>query len=331
MTATPLDINCQLLGPRNEDPTKDRTGLSPGLLCHKRRSSNMTNATLKIVNHTIQANGIRQHYLDAGEGPTVVLLHGFPETSFAWRFQIPVLAKKFRVIAPDLRGYGETDKPAAGYDKRNMALDTLSLLDKLNLGKVALVGHDRGARVATRFAKDHPDRIDRLVVMDNVPTRVVAQNMSAKTARAYWFFLFHLVPDLPETLISGKEAEWLHHFFADWCYNPHAISGEAFETYVKAYRRPGAVRGAMSDYRANAEDVKQDLADADIKIACPTMAIWGEDFYAVGGMFDMKAVWESMAVHLRAEPIAQCGHLPQEEQPDRVNELLLDFLSDWGG
>jgi haloacetate dehalogenase len=91
------------------------------------------------------------------------------------------------------------------------------------------------------------------------------------------------------------------------------------------------VRGAMSDYRANAEDVKQDLADADIKIACPTMAIWGEDFYAVGGMFDMKAVWESMAVHLRAEPIAQCGHLPQEEQPDRVNELLLDFLSDWGG
>jgi haloacetate dehalogenase len=192
------------------------------------------------------------------------------------------------------------------------------------------VGHDRGARVATRFAKDHPDRLDRLVVMDNVPTRVVAQNMSAQTARAYWFFLFHLVPDLPETLISGKEAEWLHHFFADWCYNPHAISGEAFQTYVAAYRRPGAVRGAMSDYRANAEDVQQDLADADTKIACPTMALWGEDFYAVGGMFDMKAVWESMAVHLRAEPIAQCGHLPQEEQPDRVNELLLDFLSDWG-
>jgi haloacetate dehalogenase len=291
----------------------------------------MTNEIPRIVNHTVQANGIRQHYLDAGDGPVVVLLHGFPETSFAWRFQIPVLAQKFRVIAPDLRGYGETEKPQSGYDKRNMALDTLSLLNKLKVERIALVGHDRGARVATRFAKDHPDRIDRLVVLDNVPTRVVAQNMNAQVTRAYWFFLFHLVPDLPETLISGKEAEWLHHFFADWCYNPHAISSDAFDTYVKAYKRPGAVRGAMADYRANAEDLKQDLVDADIKIACPTMAVWGEDFYAVGGLFDMKAVWEGMATHLRAEPIAQCGHLPQEEQPDRVNELLLDFLSDWTG
>jgi haloacetate dehalogenase len=125
--------------------------------------------------------------------------------------------------------------------------------------------------------------------------------------------------------------EWLHRFFADWCYNRRAISGEAFDTYVKAYRGAGAVRGAMADYRANAEDVKQDLADADTKIACTTMAVWGEDFYAAGGMFDMKTVWEPMAIHLRAEPIAQCGHLPQEEQPDRVNELLPDFLSDWGG
>nr|WP_249214423.1 alpha/beta hydrolase [Burkholderia cenocepacia] len=93
----------------------------------------------------------------------------------------------------------------------------------------------------------------------------------------------------------------------------------------------GAVRGALADYRANAEDVQQDLVDADVRIACPTMAIWGEDFYAVGKMFDMKAVWEGMATHLRAEPIAQCGHLPHEEQPVRVNALLLDFLRGWAG
>jgi haloacetate dehalogenase len=190
----------------------------------------MTSTIKPIVNHTLRANGIRQHYLDSGSGPVVVLLHGFPETNFAWRFQIPVLANQFRVIAPDLRGYGETDKPASGYDKRNMAQDLIALLDELGIDKIALVGHDRGARVATRFAKDHPHRLDRLVVMDNVPTRVVAQNMNAQTARAYWFFLFHLVPDLPETLISGKEAEWLHHFFADWCYNPHAIEGSDFDT-----------------------------------------------------------------------------------------------------
>jgi haloacetate dehalogenase len=87
----------------------------------------------------------------------------------------------------------------------------------------------------------------------------------------------------------------------------------------------------MSDYRANSEDVAQDLVDADVKIACPTMALWGEDFYAVGGMFDMKAVWEGMANNLRAEPVSHCGHLPQEEQPERVNELLVDFLRGWTG
>lgn len=105
----------------------------------------------------------------------------------AWRFQIPALARHYRVIVPDLRGYGETDKPAAGYDKRNMARDVAALLDALGIGRIALVGHDRGARVATRFAKDFPERVDRLVVMDNVPTRIVAQNMTAQTARAYWF------------------------------------------------------------------------------------------------------------------------------------------------
>lgn len=286
---------------------------------------------MKTQSHTIRANGIRQHYLDAGEGAPVVLLHGFPETSFAWRHQIPVLAEKFHVIAPDLRGYGETEKPASGYDKRTMARDLRELMDALGLKRIALVSHDRGARVATRFAKDYPDLVDRLVVMDNVPTRIVARELDAKIAKAYWFFLFHLVPDLPEALIAGKEDAWLRHFFSDWCYNPHAISGEAFDTYVKAYRAPGAVRGALSDYRANAEDVAQDLADADLKITCRTLALWGADFYAVGKMFDMAKVWAEMADTLETAAIPQCGHLPQEEQPDKVNDLLLKFLDGWKG
>ena len=243
-----------------------------------------------IKRHTIHANGIRQHFLEAGSGPPVVLLHGFPETSFAWRHQIPVLAEKYHVIAPDLRGYGETDKPASGYDKRNMALDIVELIKVLGLGRIALVGHDRGARVATRLAKDHAALVDRLVVMDNVPTRVVAREMSPKLAKAYWFFFFHLVPDLPESLIRDREDLWLRHFFSDWCYDPLTISGHDFDTYVQAYRRPGAVRGAMADYRANAEDVAQDQVDADVKIACPVLSLWGADFEAVGRMFDMAAI-----------------------------------------
>ncbi|GGX79329.1 alpha/beta fold hydrolase [Massilia dura] len=281
--------------------------------------------------HTVTANGIRQHYVEAGDGPPVVLLHGFPETSFAWRFQIPELAKRFRVIAPDLRGYGETDKPAGGYDKRNMARDLRELLRELRIPKIALVGHDRGARVATRFAKDYPEALDRLVVMDNVPTRIVARDFSPEVANAYWFFIFNQVPDLPEALISGREDLWLRHLFSDWCYNPLAISGAAFDTYVEAYRRPGALRGAMSDYRAIGEDVAQDKADADVKIACPTLALWGEDFHAVGKMFDMAAVWREMAGDLRTVSIPQAGHLPQEEQPGRVNAELLAFLAGWTG
>jgi haloacetate dehalogenase len=280
---------------------------------------------------TLSANGIRQHYLEAGSGPPVVLLHGFPETNYGWRYQIPVLARRFRVIAPDLRGYGETDKPAAGYDKRTMANDLRELMRALGVPKIALIGHDRGARVATRFAKDHPDAIDRLVVMDNVPTRIVARDFDAKIAKAYWFFLFHLVPDLPEALIVGREAVWLRHFFSDWCFDPAAVSGEAFDTYVRAHQAPGAVRGAMADYRANAEDVAQDIVDVEVKIACPVMSLWGAEFYAVGKMFDMPKVWAEIASNLVTHAIPRSGHLPQEEQPDIVNRVLVGFLDGWQG
>jgi pimeloyl-ACP methyl ester carboxylesterase len=287
--------------------------------------------TIDLTHHTVTANGIRQHYVEAGEGAPVVLLHGFPETHHAWRHQIPVLAQQYRVIAPDLRGYGETDKPASGYDKRTMANDLRALLRELSIERVALVGHDRGARVATRFAKDHPEAVDRLVVMDNVPTRIVAQSIDAQVARAYWFFLFHQVPDLPEALIAGKERVWLRHFFSDWCYDPNAISGDAFEAYVRAYEAPGAVRGAMADYRANAIDVAQDKEDADVLIAAPTLALWGEAFYAVGKMFDMAKVWKGMAHDVVTHAIPRAGHLPHEEQPEIVNRILVDFLEGWRG
>ena len=282
-----------------------------------------------IQRRNIRANGINQHFLEAGKGAPVVLLHGFPETSYGWRHQIPELAKRYHVIAPDLRGYGETDKPADGYDKRNMALDLRELMRALGISKVALVGHDRGARVATRFAKDHPDALDRLVVMDNVPTRIVSREFNAKMAKVYWFFMFHLVPDLPEALIEGREDVWLRHFFSAWTHNKAAFTEDDIAAYVEAYRKPGAVRGALSDYRANAVDVAQDLLDADTKIDVPTLSLWGAEFDGVGKMFDMAAVWSEMASDLRTHAVPNAGHLVQEEQPEIVNRLLVDFLSGW--
>ncbi len=284
-----------------------------------------------VTHHTATVNAIRIHYVRAGSGPPVVLLHGFPETWFAWRKQIPVLAERYTVVAPDLRGYGDTDKPVAGYDKRTMATDVLELMRHLGFSRIALVGHDRGARVGTRFAKDHRDAIDRLVTMDNIPTRVVFQSTDAALAKKYWFFYFNQVPDLPEALIAGREEIWLRHFFSNWSYNPQMLSDQEIAVYVKAYAQPGAVRGACNDYRAGGEDLAQDMVDADEPISCPTLALWGADFELVGGMFDVLEVWKGMAREVRGVAIPHCGHLPHEEQPAAVNAELLRFLEGWNG
>ncbi|MFF4717406.1 alpha/beta fold hydrolase [Streptomyces eurythermus] len=285
-----------------------------------------------VTHHTAVLNGIKQHWVSAGHGPPVYLLHGFPQTWYAWRKQIPVLAERFTVIAPDLRGYGDTDKPASGYDKRTMANDIAALADHLGHERIALAGHDRGARVGTRFAKDHPERLDRFVAMDNIPTRIIAETYDVRLARqGYWFFTFLGVPDLPEALIAGREETWLTHFYRSWSYNPDMLTPDEIAVYVRAYQQPGAVRGSCMDYRAAPQDVAQDQEDADRLIDCPVLLLWGEDFSAVGQAYDVLDVWKSMARDVRGVPIARCGHLCQEERPDVVNRELLDFLADWSG
>jgi len=286
---------------------------------------------MKPTHHTIRANGIKQHYVEAGSGPPVILLHGFPETWYAWRKQIPVLADRFRLIVPDLRGYGETEKPPVGYDKRTMAADIRALMQALNIPRAPIIGHDRGARVATRFAKGHPQAITHLGVFDNVPTRVIFEKMDATIARGHWFFIFNQTSDLPEALIAGREEIWLRYILQGWTYDPECLTPEDLSAYVRAYQKPGAVRGALSDYRAAREDVAQDQEDADIPVTCPTLALWGEDFEIGGWMWDLAGIWCDMATNVRTLSIPQCGHLPHEERPDIVNQAILDFLQDWKG
>lgn len=283
-----------------------------------------------ITHHTARLNGIRQHWVSVGQGPPVYLLHGFPETWFGWRKQIPALAEHYTVIAPDLRGYGATDKPATGYDKRTMAADVIALADHLCHRRIALVGHDRGARVATRFAKDHRDRLDRLVVMDNIPTLAIARNFNAAAARVGWFFIFLGIPDLPEALIEGREEVFLTHLYRSWSYNPEIFTPDEIDVYVKNYQQPGAVRGSCADYRAMAEDVAQDIEDSDKSIDCPVLSIWGKDFDGAT-LIDMEQTWRDMATDLRTRAVDRCGHLPHEEQPDVVNAELLSFLDGWSG
>ncbi len=284
-----------------------------------------------VEHHTVRVNSIKLHYVEAGQGPPVILLHGFPETWFAWRKQIPVLAQHYRVIVPDLRGYGESEKPLTGYDKRTMATDIYQLTGHFGLQKVVLIGHDRGARVATRFAKDYRAAIDRLAVLDNIPTRVILTTLNAERAVKQWFFLFNQIPDLPEALISGNEEIWLRFIYRSWCYNPEMLSDEEVAVYVKAYKQPGALRGAFNGYRAGPVDVAQDTEDADQLINCPTLVLWGENSEVVPGLFDVMSIWRGMAHNVHGVAIPQCGHLPPEERPDEVNKALLTFLDGWAG
>ena len=296
-----------------------------------------------VTHHRAFVNGIQMHYMLAGPAgaPPVVLLHGWPETSYAWRKQSPALSENYRLIVPDLRGYGASDKPASGYDKRSMALDIKELLEHCGISKTVMIGHDRGARVTTRFVKDYPEMVDRICVMDNIPTRIVFETMSgrptgtdispAQMAKGYWFFNFNQIVDLPEALIAGREEIWLRHWLSSWSYNRELFSDDEVAEYVKAYSQPGALRGSFNDYRAAPVDTAQDLEDADVPIQCPILTMWGESFDLVGQWFDVEAVWKSMGPDVTAVAIPECGHLCQEEQPEIVNAELLKFMADWQG
>lgn len=298
---------------------------------HEREQSQLSTAAvtgIALAHHKLRANGIDQHFVVAGSGSPVVLLHGFPEFWYAWRHQIPALAQRYTVIVPDLRGYGYTEKPRSGYDKRTMAADVLELVKLLGHDRAAVIGHDRGARVALRLAKDHPGFVERMAVLDNVPTKVVFDKMDGPLARGQWWFLFNAVEGLPEALIVGREEVWLRHFFTQWSHNPQLMTPDELAEYVRACQQPGAIMGACNDYRAGPEDVAQDNADQDVQIGCPVLALWGADFEWVGKAYDVAQIWSEIAEDLRTAVIPDCWHLPHEERPAEVNEHLLAFLGE---
>ena len=217
----------------------------------------------RLVRATAQVNGIRLHYVLEGQGPLVVLLHGWPQTWYCWRKVIAPLADGHTVLVPDLRGYGQSDKPPAGYDKRTMAEDVRALAGHLGHSRIALLaGHDRGARVAHRYALDHPGEVERLAVLDVVPTREMFARADATVARGYWHWLFHLQPDLPELLVGPNIEAYLRWFFERWTANRPAVE-EAVPEYVRAFSAPGALRAGFDDYRATfPDDLDADEASA---------------------------------------------------------------------
>ncbi|MEV6644836.1 alpha/beta hydrolase [Amycolatopsis sp. NPDC051371] len=272
-------------------------------------------------------NGIRMHYLRAGEGPPLFLLHGWPQTSHCWHQVLEPLAETHTVIAPDLRGYGRTDKPRAGYDKRTMAADVAALAEHLGFAKVDVAGHDRGGRVAHRWALDRPDQVGRLAVLDIAPTRAMWQRLDTGVAQAYWHWLFHLQPDLPELLAGQNIAAYLGYFYERWTYQRHSLDPDAVAEYVRAFSQPGALRAGFDDYRASFPD-DAELDDADYaagkRITQPLLALWGAN--GLLGTLPTLEIWREYANDATGEALAECGHFLPEEQPAEVVSHLRKFL-----
>lgn len=272
-------------------------------------------------------NGLRMHYQHAGDGPLLVLLHGWPQTSHCWRLVLPELARTHTVLAPDLRGYGRTDKPLTGYDKRTMASDVSALVHALGFDSAAVVGHDRGARVAHRWALDCPEEVERLAVLDIIPTREMWLQDAARAA-GYWHWLFHLQPDLPE-LVAGRDVgAYLGYFFEHWTYNRHGLPADAVAEYVRAFSVPGALRAGFSDYRASfPDDAQHDDADyaAGRRLEMPVLALWGEA--GLASKADVLETWKRYASNVSGRAIEECGHFIAEENPVALLRELRPFLS----
>ncbi len=281
---------------------------------------------MELEHRMARVNGIRMHYVIGGEGPPVVFLHGWPQTWYMWRHVLGPLGERFTVIAPDVRGYGLSDKPRGGYDKRTMAADVRALVQHLGHRDIALVGHDRGARIGHRYGLDHPAEVSHLAVLDIVPTRAVFRDLDHVIARGYWHWLFHMQPDLPELLTSDNVDTYLRYFFERWTYDRHALE-EAVPVYVQAFKRPGALRAGFDDYRATfPQDMEDDERSArqGAKLQMPLLVLWGEA--GLTGKLPVLEIWRSYAADVRGEPIPDCGHFLAEEAPRPVIAKLLDFL-----
>jgi pimeloyl-ACP methyl ester carboxylesterase len=267
---------------------------------------------------------VRLHYVTAGEGDAVVLLHGWPQTWHMWRDVIPGLAARYRVIAPDLRGLGDSSRPVTGYDKKTIAEDVWRLAhDVLGEEKLFVVGHDWGGPTAYALAAQHRDAVRRMAIFDApVPgdgTPVMFSNR--------WHHGLHWEQDFPEALTAGREDVYLGFFYRNWGARPDAISQAAQREYVRAYRLPGAMRAGFNLYRATPQDVADNEAFvAQGKLAMPILCYGGP--HGRGRGIAAIESWRRVADDVRGGIAEGCGHWIPEERPAWVVEQLLAFFAE---
>ena len=284
-------------------------------------------AGIGLRHRFVEANGLRFHVVEAGSGPLVVLLHGFPEFWYGWRNQIPALATRFRVVAPDLRGYNLTDKPEAGYDYPTLIGDVPALIGALGEQRAHVVGHDWGGMLAWGAAAVHPDAVDRLAIL-NAPHPAAFMRELERNPRQWlksWYIGVFQVPGLADWLLRRQHARLVAEALRRSARDPSAFSDADLAAYRRAFLRPGAARAALAYYRSLAAAPPRTLATDLPPIAASTLLVWGlHDTALVPDLIEAVQDWVS---DLRVERIADASHWVQHERPAEVNRLLLEHLA----
>jgi len=276
----------------------------------------------------IETSGATINVVSGGQGPPLLLLHGAPQSLATWYKIAPQLVKEYTVVAADLRGYGDSSKPPDGpnhinYSKRAMALDGVEVMHHFGFDKFAVVGHDRGGRVAHRMALDHADKLSKVAVIDIVPTYKLYHNVTREFATRYyhWFFFIQPAP-FPETLLNNSIDFYMGRGPADAMGRG---AGDAHAEYVRCFKNPATVHAMCEDYRASASiDLEHDEADLNRKIECPFLTLWSERG-AMGRQYDVLAAWRERAANVSGKALPG-GHSLQEDVPDQTLAEIQAFL-----
>jgi epoxide hydrolase 4 len=275
-----------------------------------------------------EANGVRFHFVEAGEGPLLLLLHGFPELWYSWRHQIAALAERFHVVAPDLRGYNETSKPASGYDTRTLVADVVGLSRALGHARFRLAGHDWGGMVAWATAARHPELVERLSILNAPHPTAMARALRSNVAqmRRSWYIFAIQIPGFAEARIRRDGYALIDRMIRGQMVHPERMSDADSAIFRAAIARPGALDAALAYYRAAFRAaLAEGFRAPNVDVRVPTQVIWGERDHALGvELLDGLDRW---VPDLEVHRIPTASHWVQQDEPELVTALMAEFLS----
>ncbi|MGL5082206.1 MAG: alpha/beta fold hydrolase [Microcoleaceae cyanobacterium] len=277
----------------------------------------------------IDTNNIRLHSVTQGQGELVVLLHGFPEFWYAWRYQIPALARYFKVVVPDLRGYNDSDKPETGYDLDTLSADIRGLIERLGYAKAHIVGHDWGGVIAWHIAQRCPQYLDRLAILNAPPPHRFIQELTSNLdqVRRSWYMLAFQLPGLPEWLIQQNLKSFVTSVFRGQAVRKGAFGVEETNIYQAALEKPGVLAAATQYYRQLLWPPNWLLSwgSSPEQVTSPTLVLWGKEDALFSHKFT-EGLDRLITAPFRLKIISECGHWIQQEVPQTVNRELLSFL-----